>query len=366
MKPRNFLMAAAVFAFGVGLLVWPEEVMAAGRESLTLCANVIIPSLFPFFVLSSLVIGLGYAAALGKLLHRVMPLLFGVGGSCAAALVLGLVGGYPVGAKTAAQLYQNRLCSKAEAERMLGFCNNAGPAFLLGVVGVGLFGSVRMGILLWITHILSALLVGLLMRFQGGCLTTANKTAPIPKPLPAAQVFADSVKGSVTTLLHVCAFIVLFGVLLRLGQCAGLLSLGNLWTQRLLCGFVELSNGVAMLPADDPLRSVPMAAFFLGWGGLSVLCQTMSVIQDAGLSIIPCVLGKLLHGLFSALISSLLLRLLPANLEAYAPFQSPMFYNYVNYPWQTTAFSCLLAAALLVCFCCMGKKWGGNRRKGRL
>ena len=83
------------------LMRWPQESMAAARDGLALCGNVIIPSLFPFFVLSSLVVELGMSRYLGRLLEGVMAPLFRVGGACSSALALGFVGGYPVGARTA-------------------------------------------------------------------------------------------------------------------------------------------------------------------------------------------------------------------------------------------------------------------------
>lgn len=307
--------------------------------------------------------------------------LFRLNGNCAAALVLGLIGGYPVGAKTAAELYQKGLCSKGEAERMLGFCNNSGPAFLLGVVGVGVFGSAEVGLLLCVVHILTALLVGLLFRFYPAGKTSQAKSSHSSSERPHfAQVFTESVKNSFTSLLNVCAFVLLFGILLRLlencgllGVLAGLLTplgLDGLWCQRLLGGMLELSNGVAALPADTPLVSIPMAAFLLGWGGVSVLCQTMSVVQDSGLSIQPCVVGKLLHGMLSAGLTALLLRLLPGVVET-----SALAGERLTQPWQPSFAATLLLSVTLAGFLFalflrasveQGKNKGGNRRKHRL
>ena len=130
-KYRDAILAAALLCAGAGLLFYSRQSMDAARQGLSLCANVIVPSLFPFFVLSSLVVELGMAGYLGRALERVMYPLFRVGGPGAGALVLGFIGGYPVGARTAIGLYQSGQCSKAEAERMLAFCNNSGPALSL-------------------------------------------------------------------------------------------------------------------------------------------------------------------------------------------------------------------------------------------
>ena len=156
-KYRDLMLGLALLCAVLALMRWPQESMAAARDGLALCGNVIIPSLFPFFVLSSLVVELGMSRYLGRLLEGVMAPLFRVGGACSSALALGFVGGYPVGARTAIALYENGQCSKTEAERLLAFCNNSGPAFILGVVGTGIFASSRAGLLLYLAHIAASL-----------------------------------------------------------------------------------------------------------------------------------------------------------------------------------------------------------------
>lgn len=104
---REALLGAGLLCCALALICWPKEVSAAVRDGLGLCYNVIIPSLFPFFILSSLVVSLGMAGYLGRLLEPVMRPLFHVSGACAAALALGFIGGYPVGARSALTLYEN-------------------------------------------------------------------------------------------------------------------------------------------------------------------------------------------------------------------------------------------------------------------
>ena len=162
---RELLLALGLLCAALALVLWPGEAMGAMRDGLKLCGNVIVPSLFPFFVLSSLVVELGMSRYLGRLFQPVMAPLFRVNGACASALALGFVGGYPVGARTAISLYQSGQCSKTEAERLLAFCNNSGPAFIFGVVGAGVFGSGALGLLLYLVHMAASLLVGLLFRF---------------------------------------------------------------------------------------------------------------------------------------------------------------------------------------------------------
>lgn len=322
-------------ALGVGLLaataalmLYPQESMEAVRAGLELCFNVIIPSLFPFFVLSSLVVELGLAGYLGRALEPVMRPLFNVSGACASAFALGFIGGYPVGAKTAISLYQDGMCTRTEAERLLAFCNNSGPAFILGVVGTGVFSNSRVGMLLYLAHAAASVCIGLLFRFYRRGGEKREEVRPTPKfeARRFTAAFTDSIKGSFLSTLNICAFVVFFTVVIKLLCLSGLLpavakGLGVLlapwgfsaqWAERLLTGALELSSGVWSLTGEGALAGrVSMAAFMLGWAGISVHCQVLSFIGGSGLSVKTYLIGKFLHGSLSALFVAGLFRIFP-------------------------------------------------------
>lgn len=320
---RNGLVTAALVVAALALVAAPGEAIDGAKSGLTLCFNVIVPSLFPFFVLSSLVVDLGLAAQLGRTMERLMRPLFRVGGSCAAAVALGFIGGYPVGARTALQLYQQGLCTKTEAERLLAFCNNSGPAFVLGVVGAGVFGDSRVGLLLYLTHALASLLVGLLFRFHGreeG--PSAHRCAKPIETVTLPAAFTGAVTRSLQNTLNICAFVVFFSVVLQLltsygilSAIAGLLShfgFEEVWARRLVAGLLELSSGVSSLSGGGGFAQLAsMAAFMLGWAGLSVHCQVLAFLVDSGLSARTYLAGKLCHGLLAAGLTWLLTRLIP-------------------------------------------------------
>ena len=293
---RDLLLTAALLAATAALVAAPSQAIEGAKNGLALCGNVIIPSLFPFFVLSSLVVDLGLAAYLGRALEKVMRPLFRVGGSCAAAVAMGFVGGYPVGARTALQLYQQGQCTRAEAERLLAFCNNSGPAFILGVVGAGVFGSGRVGLLLYLTHAAASILVGILFRFHGG-RDAGREKRPVRatfETVRASSAFTGAVVKALQSTLSICAFVVFFsvvlellsayGVLAALAQVLAMFGVGEEWARRLVAGLLELSSGVSSLTGAGS-QGVSMAAFMLGWAGISVHCQVLSFIGDSGLSV---------------------------------------------------------------------------------
>lgn len=320
---RDLLLGLCLLLAGAGLVAEPEAALSGAKEGLELCFNVIVPSLFPFFVLASLVVDLGLAAYLGRALEGCMRPLFRVSGRCAAALALGFVGGYPVGARTALRLYEQGQCSREEAERLLAFCNNSGPAFILGVVGTGVFSDRRVGLLLYLTHVIASVLVGLLFRFHGRA--EAEKSPAVRTPIAAVRLtaaFPAAVTNALTSTLSICAFVVFFAVMLRLLAVFGILSaaarffalfgMEEAWARRLITGLLEVSSGVASLSGSGA-GGVSMAAFMLGWAGLSVHCQVLSFFADSGLSPRTYLAGKALHGLVAAALTHGLTRLYPLS-----------------------------------------------------
>ena len=313
---RDLCLALGLLCAALALVLWPGEAMSAMKDGLSLCGNVILPSLFPFFVLSSLVVELGMSRCLGRLFQPVMAPLFRVNGACASAVALGFIGGYPVGARTAIALYENGQCSRTEAERLLAFCNNSGPAFILGVVGTGVFGSGAAGLLLYLAHVAASLLVGVLFRFY------RYREPPRPSRQPEAHfqaarfsaAFTRSVTGSLASALNICAFILFFTVTIRMLTLSGLLTglarllarlcaplgLSQVWAERLLTGVLEVSSGVSSLTGGALSGRLSMAAFMLGWAGVSVHLQVLAFLGDSGLSMRTYLTGKLLHGGLSA------------------------------------------------------------------
>lgn len=305
-----------------GLLVWFLADAGAVRDSvaeaLALCARSVVPSLFPFLVASSALLALGFGELAAPWLAGLMEPLFRVPGAGSAALVLGLVGGYPIGAKTAADLYRENLVSREEAERLLAFCNNSGPAFILGVVGAGVFGSSKVGLLLYLAHGLASVCIGIVFRFYkaGGARKGDRRAAPQFHAERFTTAFTGSIKNSFFSTLNICAFVVFFTVVIKLLFLSGVLpgvakALGVLlsplgfseeWAERLLTGFLEISSGVWTLSGSGALAGrLSMAAFMLGWAGVSVHCQVLSFIGGSGLSVRTYILGKLMHGGLSAL-----------------------------------------------------------------
>lgn len=293
-------MWQALGLLGVMALLLVRSAVAgeAVRRGLTLCARSVIPALFPYFVVSGLFTSLGFAEGVGRRLAPVTEHLFGVSGAGASALFLGLLGGYPVGGRTAGQLYRAGRLEKDEAQRLLAFCNNAGPSFILGVVGLGCFQSLRAGVLLYVIHALSAVLVGVLQKKKGRPRRSAPR--PLSPPEKILPAFIRSVQDSAGAMVRICGFVV-FALVVQalLAELTGI-------THPAALGFIELTGGVVRL-GSSPSDFV-WAATLLGWGGLSVHGQTAAVLAGTGLRMDRYFLGKLLQAAVSAVLAYMAVR----------------------------------------------------------
>ena len=149
-KIKSLVLPGLICMFILFLLVFSKNNLVAAKSGLSLWANSVLPSLLPFFIATEL---LGYTNVVpmcGKLLNRFMRPIFNVPGEGAFALLMGIISGYPVGAKIVANLKENKLCNKVEAERLIAFTNNSGPLFIVGTVGIGLFYNSSIGLILFL------------------------------------------------------------------------------------------------------------------------------------------------------------------------------------------------------------------------
>lgn len=316
-----------VFCIGIGTLAllfafFPETVSYAAGEALSLCAHTLLPSLFPFFVCANVLLSLGVAEKTGELFSGITRRLFRVNGEGAAAIFLGFISGYPAGAVISGRLYKEGCITKSEAERLLGFTNNAGPLFILGTVGTMLYGSKAAGLVLYVSVMVASLLTGFCMRFY--------KSSDFYAPKSGVHKENDPMGDAVSAVMTLSGYVVFFAVVLAFLENGGVIDaicrffemwgLGRGTASLLSMGIFEIST--AAKKADGAL---PAMAALLSFGGISVLLQTASVIKKAGLSIKPYLIGKTLSATFSAVICTLILKVFPVTLKT-AQISKPVVY----------------------------------------
>lgn len=329
---KQLLLPAFLVAFTFCLVIFSRTNLSAAKNGLVLWANSVVPSLFPFFVATELLSHTNFTFYLGKLLNKFMKPLFNIRGEGSFAFIMGIISGYPVGAKIAANFREKNICSKEECERLLSFTNNSGPLFIIGTVGITMFGNSTIGFLLLITHILASITVGIIFRFwkhnSKNKYDNTNYNLNSNKDIKLSElggIIGNSISSSINTILLIGGFVVLFSVIISILQTSHLLNVFSSFTNPLLnilnipydfsagiiSGFFELTNGlniICNIPQKKLSINIIIASFLLGLGGLSVLLQVWSTISKTDLSIKPYILGKLLHACLSAFYTFLFLQ----------------------------------------------------------
>lgn len=294
MKSRRRFWTGLIGATGLIILILDARTaLTGGIEGVSICLKTVIPSLFPFFLFSILLNST--LAGTEIVFLRPVGRLLGIPAGAESLLLLGLVGGYPVGAQCITEAYRNGNLDRQDANRMLGFCSNAGPAFIFGM-GAFLFERKSVLWVLWVLHIVSALLVGFILPNKRQTISklTFETSLSIPQALNKAM----------QAIVGVCGWVVVFRVLLAFLQrwCFWLIGYE---AQTFITGLLELTNGCYRLfdATTQGVRFV-MCATFLGFGGLCVLMQTVSV--TGGLGTGNYFLGKMLQGSVSLFLSGML------------------------------------------------------------
>lgn len=162
---KKIIIPICICIFTIFLVLFSSNNLTAAKNGLTLWALSVVPSLLPFFIATELLSYTNIVSFLGKVLNKFMRPLFNVPGEGAFALIMGIISGYPVGAKIVSNFKKNGICTDEECERLLAFTNNSGPLFIIGTVGVSLFSSSSIGMKLFVVHLISCLLVGFIFRW---------------------------------------------------------------------------------------------------------------------------------------------------------------------------------------------------------
>lgn len=323
---KKYFFTLLFLMFTLSLILFSASNLEAAQNGLKLWANSVLPTLFPFFIATELLCKTNFIQILGKFLNKFMKPIFNVPGESSIAIIMGFISGYPVGAKMVCNLYDNKICSKCEAERLIAYTNNSGPIFILGSVGVSLLGNVQLGKILLISHILSSLIVGFIFRFwkkNQVDLTFRNyksESKSLIRVSNLGEILGDAIKKSISTILLIGGFVVLFSVILSilssleiLNCFAGILAKFGIPYElsfSFLSGIIELTNGIQIASSCYqalPVPSILVCSFLLGFGGISVLLQVFSIISKSKISIKPYLYGKTLQAFLSVILTYILI-----------------------------------------------------------
>jgi sporulation integral membrane protein YlbJ len=330
------LLAFTASAVMLMLLLFPTESLLAAERGVAIWWDILFPALFPFLVISEMMLGFGIVHFFGTLLDPIMRPLFRIPGIGGFVVAMGFASGYPVGARLTSQLWEQGLVTREEGERLVAFTTSSDPIFLIGAVSVGFFGNVGLAVVLAAAHYGGALLLGLFMRFHG---RSAKPSAAIEvvgrEPLlvrslramhrarlsdgrPIGLLLQQAVGTSIRLIFVIGGLVVFFSVVIEALRISGTLQLLQQFvgsglsrigmpaplSEAILSGLFEVTLGAkaaGYAAAGVPLvAKAAAAAFVLSWAGLSVHAQVVSILHHTNLRYAPFGFARLLHGVISA------------------------------------------------------------------
>ena len=326
-----FLILCLVFC----IIIFPKQSIQAATDGLYTWLNVVLPSLLPFLIISDILIGLGVVNFIGTLLRPVMFPVFRVPGEGAFPFVMSIISGYPVGIQLSSQLLAEKKVTPIEAQRIISFSSTSGPLFMIGAVSVGMLKNSSTGPLLALSHYLGAITVGILFRFykyRRPLIYRIEKTS-IRKALESlaqarkkdnrsiGQIMGDAVNKSFNTILMVGGFIIFYSVMIEIlslihvidyisALLTFLLPLNNSdIIKGIVSGFIEVTNGceiISNITSVNLVTKISIISFIIGWSGLSIHSQAISILDKEKIKINLYIFSKFLHGFFAFLYTSVL------------------------------------------------------------
>lgn len=341
---RNILPITAVIISIFCIFKMPDAVTQGVTEGLKICFNVILPSLFPFMVLSSYIVKSEALSFLYKIFYPITKFILRQPLCTAPVVIMGLVGGFPVGTKMTFLLLEKGQITKNQAQRLCMFCINGGPAFVITAVGVSMLGNSKAGVIIFASLCISSLILGFATSFfDDKNHTEINIENSAQSPLAALSA---SVTDGVQSILGICAWVVLFS---GLTECLKSIGISNAAYSGLV-SVLEVTKGCTLIAGE---MGIPVLAAALGFGGFCVHCQVFSYIKATGLKYSHFFVGRVLCSALSAVICHLLLLVFPVDITTAV----------MNKDITASAFSVSLPAFIALTIMCIVMIFDIDRRQ---
>ncbi len=293
------------------IIIQPETATKGIKNGISLLLTIIIPSLFPFLVLSSFIASSKSFYNLSSIMSPFTTKIFKINKNGFIPILMGLTGGYPIGAKVTADLYKSNRLTQNEAERLMLFAVNSGPAFALTAVGTNMLGNALSGVILYVSTILTSLTIGFFCRFLSD--KKQLETNNIISTSTSENVFINSVASGANAIINISSWVLTFSCL---SEIIFSFNLGEK-TTLFLNAIMEVSNGCKVCSSTV---SLPVISAILGFGSFSVICQVSPYLKACNVKIKHFLVSRILNASLSAFFTFYLLKLFPEAVTTHVVF----------------------------------------------
>lgn len=310
-KIISIIIIILLIFVGFEILTSSDQILNSVKFSLSIWYNNIFPSLFPFFVLSELLINYGFIELVGELLKPLMIKIFKTDSKTAFIFVMSLISGFPSNAKYTRELYQNGLIDKGQATKILTFTHFSNPLFILGTLSLVFLNNKEAGLLILVTHYLTNIVIGIVFRNYYPTKEN-NSNVSIKKAINNMHlrrlknnrnfgaIITSSLLNTINTLLLILGVVTMFLVLTTIID--NNININN-YNQSILNGFVEMTQGLKYISIlDIPLKfKATLSTMILSFGGLSVHMQIIGILSDTDIEYLPFLTARLLHAAIASI-----------------------------------------------------------------
>lgn len=308
----KIIVSVCFFIFILLMLTKPEISASGAAEGILISGRIIIPSLFPFTVCVLFLSNSGFFNCL-KAVTPITKRIFGISGEMFSVMILSMIGGYPIGAKLLNDCAENGKITQKNAGIMLNYCVNAGPAFIVIAVGSGIYGSKSVGCVLLVSHILSSFIISIFCSFlmsEDSCAENGNVLIP-----PPADNFVISAASAAKAVFGICGYVIFFSSL----NSYLIYYSEKFPVLKYISALTEVTNAVY------GIKNIYCAAFLLGFAGLSIWCQVLSVSKKIKIKPLQFIGFRTAHGILSAVIAKILIKcfkisVLTGNAAVFKPY----------------------------------------------
>lgn len=310
---RKTLISLFVIIFIFFAMAFPKNLTIASTESLLLWYSKVLPSLFPFSVCINILIHTGFPQMLSEKCSVIMKTFFHVNGYGAFPFIIGIMAGFPVGAKAVSDLYKKDRLTLSECQSLLSFCNNPGPIFIVSTVGYSFLKDEKLGYVILIATMLSSFFTGILW---GAIFKTEyaqpKKVFSLNKKNtpPIGEILSSSIYSAANTLVLIGGCMVIFGMVKEIFYILKILN-NETFLSFLGTGLIEMTAGASLISKHEIniISKVSLLAFILNFGGASIQFQVFSTISDIPINKGIYILSQTVKAFFASFFSAAILLL---------------------------------------------------------
>ena len=306
---KEYFSLIVIFCCVFLIFRYPDAVKSGVNEGLNICFYTIIPSLFPFMVLSSYIVKSNILSPAYKLFSIPVKVIFRQPAPAISVILMSMIGGFPIGIKMTNDLYIKGQITKEQAQRLTLFCMNAGPAFVITAVGTNMLKSTKAGIIIYSSLCISELFSGIISSFVAEKNQKEIKHKN-EKPLQLASLSA-SVTDSIQGIFGICAWVILFSSITMCIKEFHLPEKAYIY----ITSFSEVTKGCSLLIKHSPL---PVIVGIIGFGGICVHCQVLEYLKNMEIKYINFFITRILNGVLSGIISYIILIFFPVEINVFS------------------------------------------------